>query len=84
MLGREFQDNIKQEADILVFAAHPDDEVLGLSSILYSHQEKRENAVVTYVTNGSGLVVKAGGCLRRFQRIERRKDIERVYRGYHY
>ncbi len=56
MLGREFQDNIKQEADILVFAAHPDDEVLGLSSILYSHQKKRENTVVTYVTNGSGLI----------------------------
>lgn len=56
MLGREFPDNIKQEADILVFAAHPDDEVLGLSSILYGHQKKRENAVVTYVTNGSGLI----------------------------
>lgn len=56
MLGRELQDNIKLEADILVFAAHPDDEVLGLTSVLYNHQQKGEEAVITYVTNGSGLI----------------------------
>ena len=40
-------------AKVMVFAAHPDDEVLGLGLTLISHREKEENVVVVFTTNGS-------------------------------
>lgn len=54
MLGREFKlKNIKNHTDILVFAAHPDDDVLGLSTTLYRHRLNDDNITVIFVTNGS-------------------------------
>lgn len=55
MLGRKCLLNTKdQNTDILVFAAHPDDDVLGLGTTLYRHSLNGENIKVVFVTNGSG------------------------------
>jgi LmbE family N-acetylglucosaminyl deacetylase len=55
MLGSKFPINHdNEETDVLVFAAHPDDDVLGLSTTLYRHSLKNENLKVVFVTNGTG------------------------------
>jgi LmbE family N-acetylglucosaminyl deacetylase len=53
MLGRKFPKQFHGD-DILVIAAHPDDEVLGLGTTLYRHRRAGEPVAVVYVTNGSG------------------------------
>lgn len=55
MLGRKMNEVSPQKStDVLVFAAHPDDDVLGLSSTLYRHSLNGENIKVIFVTNGTG------------------------------
>ncbi|MFJ7728153.1 PIG-L deacetylase family protein [Neobacillus sp. NPDC097160] len=56
MLGRKFQTNNLNysSTDVLVFAAHPDDDILGLSTTLYRHSLNEDNIKVIFVTNGSG------------------------------
>lgn len=53
MLGRNFKIDPVNNTDILVFAAHPDDDVLGLCSTLYRHSLKGEKIKVVFVTNGT-------------------------------
>jgi LmbE family N-acetylglucosaminyl deacetylase len=50
MIGRKIS---VHRTDILVFAAHPDDEVLGLSAMMSRHQARGENVTVVYVTDGT-------------------------------
>ncbi|WP_160722239.1 PIG-L deacetylase family protein [Bacillus sp. USDA818B3_A] len=54
MVGRKrlntFNNN---KVDALVFAAHPDDDVLGLGTILYRHRLNGDNIVIVFVTNGT-------------------------------
>ena len=54
MLGRNFSINEINQTDILVFAAHPDDEVIGLSAMISRHCSKDEKVTIVYVTDGSG------------------------------
>lgn len=54
MLGRKVPYEHVGNTDVLVFAAHPDDEILGLGTILYRHSLNGENIKVIFVTNGSG------------------------------
>lgn len=54
MIGRINNLNKTTEnIDILVIAAHPDDEILGLSTTLYREQLNGKNIVIAFVTNGS-------------------------------
>lgn len=53
MIGREIP-TLAPHPDVIVFAAHPDDDVLGLSATINRHQRKGEKVAVVYVTNGSG------------------------------
>ncbi|RFU64735.1 PIG-L deacetylase family protein [Peribacillus glennii] len=58
MLGRKLpfydnQDVNGEKTDVLVFAAHADDEILGLGATLYRHSQKRDNIKIVYTTNGS-------------------------------
>lgn len=53
MLGRNFKIDPINNTDVLVFAAHPDDDVLGLCSTLYRHSLKGDKIKVIFVTNGT-------------------------------
>ncbi|RST72565.1 PIG-L family deacetylase [Siminovitchia acidinfaciens] len=54
MVGRKITfDNKKNNPDVLVIAAHPDDDVIGLGTILYRHSKNNDNIKVVFVTNGS-------------------------------
>ncbi|RST72567.1 PIG-L family deacetylase [Siminovitchia acidinfaciens] len=54
MLGRKFpNNNINNNIDVLVFAAHPDDDVLGLGTTLSRHSQKGDTIKIIFVTNGS-------------------------------
>lgn len=56
MAGRKFDLNrINNDVDVLILAAHPDDDVLGLGTTLYRHSLTGSNIVVVFVTNGSGI-----------------------------
>ncbi|WP_251549848.1 PIG-L deacetylase family protein [Neobacillus muris] len=50
MIGRKVSIH---PTDVLVFAAHPDDEVLGLSAMMSRHLAHGEKVTVVYVTDGS-------------------------------
>lgn len=54
MVGRKltFYHN-KMKTDVLVFAAHTDDDVLGLGTTLYRHCLKGDHIKIVFVTNGS-------------------------------
>jgi LmbE family N-acetylglucosaminyl deacetylase len=54
MVGRKFPINYIDNTDVLVFAAHPDDDVLGLGTTLSRHSLKNDNIKVIFVTNGTG------------------------------
>ncbi|MCR2822012.1 PIG-L deacetylase family protein [Lederbergia panacisoli] len=54
MIGRNISFKPMNLTDILVFSAHPDDEVLGLSATMGRHREKGEKVTVVYITNGTG------------------------------
>lgn len=55
MMGSEFPKRyFNEDTDVLVFAAHPDDDVLGLSTTLYRHSLNGRRIKVIFVTNGSG------------------------------
>jgi LmbE family N-acetylglucosaminyl deacetylase len=54
MLGREGSfDQLNEKAEVLVFAAHPDDDILGLSATLIRHVSKGDSIKVVFVTNGT-------------------------------
>lgn len=54
MIGRNVIINpVNQKTDVLVFAAHPDDDVLGLGTTLYRHSLNGDNIKVVFVTNGT-------------------------------
>jgi LmbE family N-acetylglucosaminyl deacetylase len=54
MLGRKLPVNYINNTDVLVFAAHPDDDILGLGTTLYRQSLKDKNIKVIFMTNGSG------------------------------
>ncbi|MEN1969997.1 PIG-L family deacetylase [Lentibacillus sp. N15] len=54
MIGRRIKKDTKNSTDILVIAAHPDDEILGVGTTIYRHIKNGDNVTVVYVTNGSG------------------------------
>src|SRR5690625_479781 len=54
MIGRNFEINKLKKTDVLVFATHPDDEILGLSAMMSRHCSKGETITVVYVTDGTG------------------------------
>lgn len=54
MLGREFPSKYINNTDVLVFAAHPDDDVLGVGTTITRHSLNGENVKVVFVTNGTG------------------------------
>ncbi|WP_409303492.1 PIG-L deacetylase family protein [Peribacillus sp. SCS-155] len=57
MIGRKLppinHHYITKRTDVLVFAAHSDDEVLGLGASLYRHSAKGDNIKIVFTTNGS-------------------------------
>jgi LmbE family N-acetylglucosaminyl deacetylase len=53
MLGRTYDIYDGVKADILVFAAHPDDEIFGIGTVLYRHFLDNKKIKIVYVTNGS-------------------------------
>lgn len=53
MLGRNISEDLHRSTDILVIAAHPDDEILGLGATLHRHRKDGDKIMVTYVTNGT-------------------------------
>lgn len=54
MVGRKLSlDHNENNTDILVFAAHSDDDVLGLGTTLYRHRLNGDNIKVVFITNGS-------------------------------
>lgn len=54
MLGRNLTiHSTNQHTDVLVFAAHPDDDVLGLGTTLYRHSLNGDNIKVVFTTNGT-------------------------------
>ncbi|MEE6451417.1 PIG-L family deacetylase [Gottfriedia acidiceleris] len=54
MLGRRMPQEYKGDVDVLVFAAHQDDEVLGLGTTLHRHRLNGDRIKVIYTTNGTG------------------------------
>ncbi|WP_251549845.1 PIG-L deacetylase family protein [Neobacillus muris] len=55
MLGRHCPIYSKnQKTDVLVFAAHPDDDVLGLGTTLLRHSLNGESIKIVFITNGTG------------------------------
>lgn len=54
MIGRELVIcTSDEETDVLVLAAHPDDDVLGLCSTLYRHRMNGDRIKIVFVTNGT-------------------------------
>jgi LmbE family N-acetylglucosaminyl deacetylase len=55
MVGRKlsFHYNSNKKTDVLVFAAHSDDDVLGLGATLSRHCKNGDNIKIVFVTNGS-------------------------------
>lgn len=55
MLGRHFNlhPKNKRNTDVLVIAAHQDDDALGLGTVLCRHSLKGDNIKVVFVTNGT-------------------------------
>src|SRR5690625_5311990 len=54
MIGRNLSINKLNQTDILIFATHPDDEVLGLSAVMKRHCLHGDKVTVVYVTDGTG------------------------------
>ncbi|MEH7511703.1 PIG-L family deacetylase [Gottfriedia acidiceleris] len=54
MLGRRMPKEYNGDIDVLVFAAHQDDEVLGLGTTLHRHILNGDRVKVIYTTNGTG------------------------------
>ena len=76
MLGRNLTITHQQNnTDVLVFAAHPDDDVLGLGTTLYRHSLNNDNVKVIFVTNGTG----RGGESWKQKTDESKKEAETRY-----
>jgi LmbE family N-acetylglucosaminyl deacetylase len=54
MLGRVINITNVTRTDVLVIAAHHDDDILGVGTTLYRHSLKGDNIKVLFVTNGTG------------------------------
>lgn len=54
MIGRKMPKKYTDNVDVLVFAAHPDDEVLGLGTTLNRHRLAGDSIKVIFTTNGTG------------------------------
>ena len=59
---------------ILVFAAHQDDEVLGLGLTLARHRSNRDRVTVVFTTNGAGGNWKEGNAVKRAVAATRFKE----------
>ncbi|UUZ83703.1 PIG-L family deacetylase [Paenibacillus sp. P26] len=60
MLGRRLnRTDLPDKTDILVIAAHPDDDVLGIGIGLHRHSLSGKRITVTFTTNGTGESWKA-------------------------
>lgn len=55
MVGRNLpvDYNHSKKTDVLVFAAHADDDILGLGTTLYRHYKNGDNIKIVFTTNGS-------------------------------
>lgn len=53
MVGRKITGHIKEKTDILVFAAHPDDDILGLGTTMIRHRLKGDIIKLAFITNGT-------------------------------
>src|SRR5690554_6294361 len=53
MLGRHIPPIVQNPIDLLVLAAHPDDEVIGMGTILNRSSKKGEKIKIVYITNGT-------------------------------
>ena len=53
------------EGGVLVFAAHQDDEVLGLGSTLAKHRSRGDRVTVVFTTNGAGANWKESNAAKR-------------------
>ncbi|TDG00315.1 PIG-L deacetylase family protein [Paenibacillus piri] len=59
LLGRHCTpEQLADQTDILVFAAHPDDDILGLGTVLYRHSLTGSRITVVFTTNGSSYSYK--------------------------
>lgn len=75
MIGRKLSFD-RNKTDILVFAAHSDDDILGLGVTLYHHQQNGKNIKIVFVTNGTA----EKGHTFNFNLIESLKKSETRYR----
>lgn len=80
MIGRNLSKKKMTQSDILVFATHPDDEVLGLSAIINRHRLQGDRVTVVYVTNGTG---RDGESWRKDKKESEEIAIIRYYEGVH-
>ncbi len=55
MIGRNLELSSLSEADMLVFASHPDDEVIGISTIIRRNKLNGNRVMVIYITDGTGV-----------------------------
>ena len=78
MIGRNIAINEINRTDILVFATHPDDEVLGLSATIGRHCSQDEKVTVVYVTDGSG---RDGDSWKRERKLSERIAATRYQEG---
>lgn len=78
MIGRNVSSSGLDKTDILVFATHPDDEILGLSAIMARHRHRQEEVTVVYVTDGSG---RGGSSWKRKKELSEKIAEERYEEG---
>ena len=73
MLGRNLEIDSNRPTDILVFAAHQDDDVLALGATLYRHSLNGDHIKVVFVTNGTA--GSGESWFRRTKRAEKRANL---------
>ncbi|MFC4620089.1 PIG-L family deacetylase [Camelliibacillus cellulosilyticus] len=54
MIGRHIPATKNNKTDVLVFAAHQDDDVFGMGATLMRHQLNKDDVKVVFVTDGTG------------------------------
>lgn len=65
MLGRKFPSHFKEKTDVLVFAAHPDDDVLGIGTTMVRHRLKGDVIRLVFITNGTARGGESWNTMRR-------------------
>lgn len=71
---RNFPPPCRSGGGILVFAAHPDDEVLGLGLTLARHRSNLDRVTVVFTTNGAGGNWKESNAVKRAVSATRFKE----------